>query len=244
MPRQRPDASPDMVMGINAKGTLQVPDRPAGLYVFVLTLIRCYRLNKDCASRSPAPPRMRKQPKRSKVAELEKRLNELSSQFDGGSKPMQVDESDPAVSPLVAPSRKRQIPINGLGFEHLFPKREPADETDDVPIDKQPEEGWGPWPWDSPWPLPSEAGVLLAHFQEHYAKLYPFVLIPEGITDTQLKEQRPFLWKAVMMISCFFDGARQVKLGREMLADVSRATVVEGQKSLDLLQGLQLLIAW
>jgi len=47
-----------------------------------------------------------------------------------------------------------------------------------------------------------------------------------------------------MMVSCIFDGARQAKLGEELLAEVGKAAVVDGIKSLDLLQGLELLVAW
>lgn len=47
-----------------------------------------------------------------------------------------------------------------------------------------------------------------------------------------------------MMVGCFFDGARQVRLGKELLADIGKAMILDGVKSLDVLQGLQLLIAW
>lgn len=47
-----------------------------------------------------------------------------------------------------------------------------------------------------------------------------------------------------MMVGCVWDGARQVKLGEDMLADISRAVFVDGIKSLDLLQSLELLVAW
>ncbi|KAM0481626.1 hypothetical protein ACHAP7_004532 [Fusarium lateritium] len=46
------------------------------------------------------------------------------------------------------------------------------------------------------------------------------------------------------MVGCFLDGARQVKLGEELLAEIGRAAVVDGLNSLDLIQSLQMLIAW
>lgn len=64
------------------------------------------------------------------------------------------------------------------------------------------------------------------------------------MTALELREHRPFLWKAVMMVGCFLDGARQVKLGQELLAEIGRAAVIDGLNSLDLIQSLQMLIAW
>jgi hypothetical protein len=64
------------------------------------------------------------------------------------------------------------------------------------------------------------------------------------MTALELREHRPFLWKAVMMVGLFLDGARQVKLGQELLAEIGRAAVVDGLNSLDLLQSLQMLVAW
>jgi len=68
--------------------------------------------------------------------------------------------------------------------------------------------------------------------------------VPKHATAADLRSSRPFLWKAIMMVSCIFDGARQAKLGEELLAEVGKAAVVDGIKSLDLLQGLELLVAW
>jgi hypothetical protein len=64
------------------------------------------------------------------------------------------------------------------------------------------------------------------------------------MTALELREHRPFLWKAVMMVGLFLDGARQVKLGQELLAEIGRTAVVDGLNSLDLLQSLQMLVAW
>lgn len=47
-----------------------------------------------------------------------------------------------------------------------------------------------------------------------------------------------------MMVGCFLDGARQVKLGQELLAEIGRSAVVDGLNSIDLLHGMQILVAW
>lgn len=86
--------------------------------------------------------------------------------------------------------------------------------------------------------------MLLQHYKVVHADLFPFVLVPPQMSAMELRQHRPFLWKATMMVSCFLDGTRQVKLGEELLAEIGRAAFVDGVKSLDLLHGLQLLIAW
>lgn len=98
--------------------------------------------------------------------------------------------------------------------------------------------------WETPWPLPSEAGVLLIQYHDLWAHLFPFIVIPKHFTAAELRCHRPFLWKAVMMVTCFYDGARHMKLGKELLAEVGKASLIDGSKSLELLQGLQLMIGW
>lgn len=93
------------------------------------------------------------------------------------------------------------------------------------------------------WPTGEDADVLLAGYRtiEH---LYPFVVIPPGPGSDQVRQQRPFLWKAIMMEACRLDGPRQIALGNQLLKDISQAAYTKPQKSLDLLQALQILISW
>lgn len=200
---------------------------------------------------------MKKQAKRSRVAELEKRLNELSSQFDGSHANGGVDKRSPTASssnanvngnataanngnqqPSTASKRRKSDILN---FEHIFPPATGRSDGDSEVSDWSAE---ALRPWESPWPLAAEAGVLLKQYRETYAPLFPFIVIPKNKTATELQAERPFLWKAIMMTSCFLDAARQVKLGSELLAEVGKATMVDGVKTLDLLQGTLMLIAW
>lgn len=196
---------------------------------------RCYRLKKECFSRPPAPPRVKKRPKRSRVAELEKRLNELSSQFEG--------QPPAAAAASVPKPAAAKVAEKGemLNLEHLFPS------PSSTGVESNETSAWSPEamrPWDSPWPLPSEAGILLLQYHDIFAHLFPFVVVSKHLTAAELRIERPFLWKAVMLVSCLFDGARQAKLGEDMLAEIGKAAVLDGVKSLDLLQALELLVAW
>ncbi|KAH7170361.1 hypothetical protein EDB81DRAFT_162012 [Dactylonectria macrodidyma] len=201
---------------------------------------RCHRLDKPCVSQTPAPPRARKSPKLSKIAALEKRLEELSSHVQEG--------------PAWSPTPPKEEPLSELctnsdkwNFSHLFPLKNGASNSKvEAPLpstapDTVPDK---PQPWESLWPTPNEGEMLLEHYRSTHSDLFPFVIVPTTVTSVELRQSRPFVWKASMMVSCFLDGARQQKLGNDLLAEIGQAALVDGSKSLDLLQGLQMLVSW
>ncbi|KAJ4268646.1 hypothetical protein NW762_002713 [Fusarium torreyae] len=192
---------------------------------------------KPCINQTPAPARPRRSPKLSKIAALEKRLEELSSQVRRESS----EESEPA-SPIEEQRSELVAKTEAWGFDHLFPLK-PGTENNpgQHPPLSAPDKRR---PWDSWWPTPQEAELLLNGYRTIHSCLMPFVRVPAHMTALELREDRPFVWKAVMMVGCFLDGARQVKLGQELLAEIGRAAMVDGLNSLDLLQSLQILIAW
>lgn len=203
-------------------------------------IIRCERLKKECFSRPPAPPRVKKRPKRSRVAELEKRLNELSSQVGNVQPRMPTPETGVKDSTASEASCRGEL----LSMTHLFPSPHTPDTNDD-PLPSSSE--WKSDKYgkvDSLWPMPDEATILLDEFHEMFEHLFPFIVVSKELSSEELRDRRPYLWKAIMMVAVLFDGARQVKLGEELLAEITRASMLEGVKTLDLLQSLQLLIGW
>ncbi|KAF7537185.1 hypothetical protein G7Z17_g12894 [Cylindrodendrum hubeiense] len=198
---------------------------------------RCHRLDKPCVSQTPAPPRVRRSPKLSKIAALEKRLEELSSHVqEAPAKPTSTSPKEEELSELCRDTEK-------WNFTHLFPLKHVAAPTkiDVQPPLSAPEKAQ---PWESWWPTPQEGDMLLEHYRATHADLFPFVIVPKGVTSSELRQNRPFVWKAAMMVSCFLDGTRQQKLGKEMLIEVGQAAFVDGSKNLDLLHGLQMLVSW
>ena len=89
-----------------------------------------------------------------------------------------------------------------------------------------------------------EAALLLKEYHEHMNDLYPFVVVPAHMSSDELRRQRPFLWKAIMIEACHMDGRRQTAMGHQMLTEIAAATLTASSKTLDLLQGIQLLLAW
>ncbi|KAK4106558.1 hypothetical protein N658DRAFT_415141 [Parathielavia hyrcaniae] len=282
---------------------------------------RCHRLQKPCSSQTPAPARKRKEPKPTRVSELERRLEDLTARIESVQRPGQSEPSPPTsdhhhhVSPsggataadledLLPPP---PLPGNLSGthaatrrcsrdpFGHLFPGRsifetrsehhqhQPTTTSDNAapaagqnaspPVSSSPtvdssmqptaSGSMSPPPYQQPvsrpsqnphpvpvpvpncpWPRGDEAGAFLRLYRKSMAHLFPFVVVPPDLSSAQMREQRPFLWKAIMMEACVYEGARQVALGNELLKEVSEAALVRPEKNIDLLHGLQLLIAW
>lgn len=234
----------------------------------MLIYYRCQRLKRECVSQRPAPPRAKKPPKRSRVAELEKRLDELSSQFVDGAaaaaaiNPTSSQQSGDSPSISVSSAnhlsaterpgqrqqqqqqRRRRTKCDSIvTFEYLFPS--PRSES---------AEGSG---WTSEvgsndcvaaateiWPTEAEAETLLLQYHETHAPLAPFVIVPKHLMAADLRRQRPFLWRVVMMVSCFVDGPRQHRMGKEVLAELGRMSVLDSTRNLETLQGLLLTISW
>ncbi len=94
------------------------------------------------------------------------------------------------------------------------------------------------------WPQGDEAEALLDVYRKNLAHLFPFAVVPPHLSSAEMREQRPMFWKAIMMEACLFDALRQVALGKELLREISEAAFMNPQKNLDLLQGLQMLVAW
>jgi hypothetical protein len=98
----------------------------------------------------------------------------------------------------------------------------------------------------SVWPQDAEAATMLQTFRMKLMDLFPFVTVPPTMSAKQLRCERPFTWKAVMYKACMcYHGLdSQIILGEEMLKDLSEAMIIKPKKSLDLLQGLLLFLAW
>lgn len=98
----------------------------------------------------------------------------------------------------------------------------------------------------APWYHPSaeEAQRLLDEFNSRMSPVFPFVMIPRRMTAGQLRKEKPLLWKGVMMTSLVLDGERQILLGNELLRDIVATAFLQPNKNFDLLQALEVLLAW
>ena len=88
-----------------------------------------------------------------------------------------------------------------------------------------------------------KANALLSIFR-NMSTFFPFVLIPIDADVQSMSEERPFLFLAAMASASSEDKALQNTLDQEFRTILSTKVVLEGEKSIDLLQGLLVYLAW
>lgn len=85
---------------------------------------------------------------------------------------------------------------------------------------------------------------MLERYHNVAAHLIPYVVVPKDLTSEELRVQRPFLWKGIMVACAFVEGKRQQLLGEKLIEEIGRSTLSGEGQNLDTLQGLLLLISW
>ena len=80
-------------------------------------------------------------------------------------------------------------------------------------------------------------------FRSQMLRTFPILVIPESMTAQQLRQDRPFLWLCIVAVSSK-SSAQQLALGREVRRNIGQKLVLEGEKTLDLLLGLLVYLAW
>lgn len=97
----------------------------------------------------------------------------------------------------------------------------------------------------SPW-MPTtlrQAEEQLTLFRDRYLQCFPCIYIPPDMTSEQLREEKPFTWFTIMMMSCQ-TSSLQYGMGSVWQRIISQKIVVEHEKNIDLLQGMVIFLAW
>lgn len=89
-----------------------------------------------------------------------------------------------------------------------------------------------------------EAEMLLDRYRRLLSAGMPFVVLPKEATAQLLHEQRPVLLRAVSTVALFHDLPRQQILVKDLIRDVGERMLVRGEKSIDILQGILVLVGW
>lgn len=85
---------------------------------------------------------------------------------------------------------------------------------------------------------------LIYVFRSQMASQFPFVVIPAHVSAQYLRADNPFLCLAIVVAASCKCVARQVALRKEMMREICERVLMQNQKSLELLQGLLVFIAW
>ena len=92
---------------------------------------------------------------------------------------------------------------------------------------------------------PSESDeTLLTIYQTHLSPLFPFVIIPVGTTVRELEQSRPFLFSAIRMVTTLTSMRSMRAQMYRLVRHVSERMLIRSVRSLDLLQGLLVMIGW
>ncbi|KAF1943010.1 hypothetical protein EJ02DRAFT_374500, partial [Clathrospora elynae] len=89
-----------------------------------------------------------------------------------------------------------------------------------------------------------ETEVLFQRYQRLMAPYMPFVVIPIGTETSRLTKIKPFLMQVITTITLFHDTAIQQVMAKDLMRQVSERMLINGEKSMDLLQGLLVFLNW
>ncbi|KAL2136530.1 hypothetical protein VTI74DRAFT_3075 [Chaetomium olivicolor] len=90
---------------------------------------------------------------------------------------------------------------------------------------------------------PEEAEENLSEFRVHNAFSCPFLYLPPGMTSTQLREERPFVWFNIMVVTTK-SPAQQRLVSQAIKQHLAQDMVLRDEKSMDLLWGILIFTSW
>jgi hypothetical protein len=89
-----------------------------------------------------------------------------------------------------------------------------------------------------------EVARLVDVFRAQMAPQFPFVVIPPHVSARELCAENPFLYRAIVVVASCKNAGRQIILRKEMMREICERVLMESQKTLELLRGLLVFIAW
>ncbi|KAK9438673.1 hypothetical protein VB005_06820 [Metarhizium brunneum] len=91
------------------------------------------------------------------------------------------------------------------------------------------------------WP---QSDRILSLFRDKYIQTFPFLVLDERMSASQMYAEKPFLFRVIMLAAAPLPIPRMVKIKRNVLAYLGQHMLVEEERQLDLLQGLLVCISW
>lgn len=89
-----------------------------------------------------------------------------------------------------------------------------------------------------------EATMLLDRYKRFLASSMPFVVLEEGIDAWSLTHTKPFLMQVIAAVAYFHDLPKQQVMVKDLMRQISEKLIIRNEKSLEVLQGMLILIAW
>ncbi|CZS98364.1 uncharacterized protein RAG0_07144 [Rhynchosporium agropyri] len=85
-------------------------------------------------------------------------------------------------------------------------------------------------------------GVLLSIYMNQLCPWFPLIIIPPGTTSSHLQQTRPFLLKAIQLVASLRNIRSTWGQRRVIIQYLSEAVFIRSERSLDLLQGVLVLL--
>jgi hypothetical protein len=224
-------------------------------------LHRCIRLKKQCHPPETIRRRRPRKPTASKTAQLEEKLDSLVSLIKAGAQPGTVIASSHVTAPIApiddsmphgilrlndnTPTHntiKRNLVSSSANDYciHNIPALTPTSDDSTNSINSISPSGFGDTCGE---PSPVEAEECLINFQTYKSKYFPFIHIPSTTSAQQLRQERPFLWISIMVVSSK-SMLQQHLLGNKLRQSIAQELVVQSEKKIDLLLSLLTFIGW
>ncbi|CAG8954323.1 hypothetical protein HYFRA_00005946 [Hymenoscyphus fraxineus] len=89
-----------------------------------------------------------------------------------------------------------------------------------------------------------EADSVLTNFRENFASHYPYLVFPLHLNSHELQEQKPWVYKAAILVGSIHQRARQISMSKSLCMDVAEAMILKGERNLDMLQSMLIHNAW
>ena len=89
-----------------------------------------------------------------------------------------------------------------------------------------------------------EAEEVLTIFRRDFCPEFPFVLLSPEDTSESLRHDKPFLFLSIVAVTSYENPQLQRRLAQEIQKQIASRMVVNNERSLDLLQGLLVHLAW
>ncbi|KAF5004896.1 hypothetical protein FDECE_8616 [Fusarium decemcellulare] len=206
---------------------------------------RCERLVKNCTEQVHRP-RKKRQPKPSRTAQIEERLNGLVNLLKASGGLTNADlatdttciptEADPAVS-------NQQKPSSKSSDASFAPGSSPWAIPDTYNSYAPPQCICRPASGDAP-PPPASDEALLNIYRNELQALHPFVIIPKNVTTARLKATRPFLMSSIRMVTSFRSLRSMRAQMYYLMRHIADHMLIRSERSLDLLMGILVIAAW
>jgi hypothetical protein len=88
-----------------------------------------------------------------------------------------------------------------------------------------------------------EADNLLNEYRQMSAS-FPFVIIPQGVSSSELHESRPMLLLAILTVASWKDHQRQMSLDQVYRSELAERTIIRPRRTLGLVQSVLVYLSW